>query len=574
MQIRILIPLILMFFVSVSGQNITQEIYKTDKYRVDFQLDKAYEILQKLEKSASSAQLPEIHAAYLRYYITKDDFKKAKYHADKAYEYSKKSNDPNAKGYGLFAQSYYIKQIDAYDDALNFAKKAQSIIENTPDIQPDLASRVYYFLYSLHSRWEDANATNHFANQAIKWSEKAHHYDILTNAFSAKSTAMEFMYNKTQNPVYQDSIKYYTQKANAVYERNPSKVGKYTYAMTSINMASIFYHQLKRNNTKSLQDSINFYLNKTQNLDLKADFDYALRSSVLGIRSQIALKNGNNDLAEELLLNALSQLKKEEKRPAYYTIINVLDALIDFYKQQNNYSKALQFSEEKQEYIQKEYNTEAANKARNLEAQYENSKLKTHLEHSQQKAQWRKYLIYALIVICVLIFSTLYFTLKNHKKKLLIEKENGEKIIAEQKILMLEKDKMEKEALISALQIEQKNEVINEIKSQLKNEPEHYAIKNTINQGERISESIGQNQSEFSDLHPQFFDKLNEITQGKLTKREIKICAYIYLGVGNKDLANIYNIEPKSIRMSKYRIKQKMGLEKDMDLEKYLKSIF
>lgn len=562
-----------MIFATSSAQNITQEIHKVDKYRLDFQLNKAFGILQKLEKTAQPTQLPEIHAAYLRYYISKDDFKKAKYHADKAYEYSKKSNDPNAQGYGLFAQSYYIKQIDAYEDALDYAKKAQNIIENTPNIQPDLASRLYYLLYSLHSRWEDADVTHHLANQSIKWSEKAQNYDMLSNSFSAKSTAIEFVYLKTKKPAYQDSIKHYAQKANAVYELFPNKVSEYTYAMTSINMASIFYYKLQENNTKPIQDSINFYLDKTQNLELKADFDYSLRASVLGIRSQIALKNGDTALTEQLLLTALSQLKKEKKRPAYYTIMNVLDALIALYKQQGNYPKALQFSEEKQEYSQKEYNTAAANKARNLEAQYENSKLKTHLEHSQQKAQWRNYLNYALILICGLIFSTLYFTLKNHKKKLLLEKENNEKIIAEQKILILEKDKIEKEALISALQIEQKNEVINEIKSQLKNEPEHYAIKNTINQGERISESIGQNQSDFSDLHPLFFDKLNEMAEGKLTKREMKICAYIYLGVGNKDLANIYNIEPKSIRMSKYRIKQKMGLDKDIDLEQYLKTI-
>lgn len=247
---------ILFFTNHIFAQNHTEELYKVDKYRVDFQMDKAIKILQTEEKKTqnnSPDNLPEIYTAYLRYYISKDDFKKAKDYADKAYEYSQKTNNENAKGYGNLAQSYYLKQINDYDNSLEYAKKAQAIIEKNPNISPDLASRTYYILYGIHSRWEDFGITNHFANQSIKWAKRAKNYNILANAFSAKSTAMGFGLAKTKNKVYQDSITYYLRKANAVYEQSPQTVSEYTYAMTNINMASIFYSQLINNNTKATQ---------------------------------------------------------------------------------------------------------------------------------------------------------------------------------------------------------------------------------------------------------------------------------------------------------------------------------
>lgn len=69
--------------------------------------------------------------------------------------------------------------------------------------------------------------------------------------------------------------------------------------MTNINMASIFYSQLINNNTKATQDSINFYLDKTNHITLSSDFNYELRANILGIRSLFAMKNGNIDLAEK-----------------------------------------------------------------------------------------------------------------------------------------------------------------------------------------------------------------------------------------------------------------------------------
>lgn len=542
---------------------------------MDYEFEKALNILKKEEKNAQENRpndLPEIYTAYLRYYISKEDFKTAKKYAYRTLEISQKSNNKTIQGYGFFAQAYYLKQLENYEEALDYAKKVQNIIEKTPNINPDLASRTYYLLYSIHSHWEDSEIINKFADLTILWAKKAKNYSALMSALSGKSTAMRIHYQKTKNKAYQDSIKYYLKQANTIYEKHPDIISEYTYAMTNVNIADAFYQDLDKN--PNVKDSINFYLDKTNHLKLISDFNYEVRANILGIRSMIAMKNGEINTAEQYLLTALTELKKEEKRPAYYTIMNVLTALIEIYKQKKDFPKALELSEQKLIYNQKEYDATTAQKAKNLEAKYENEKLKSNLEHALQKEKWRNGFITALVAILGLIFCTLYFTIENHKKKILLEKQTQEKLIAEQKILILEKDKIQKEALISALQIEQKNKTLEEIKLQVKNEPEHYFIKKALNKEARIDKSLNQNETDMSQLHPQFFEKLKEIgCLSKLTKREEKICAYIYLGLDNKELAALYNVEPKTIRMYKYRIKQKLELNKDIDLEEFLKNL-
>ncbi|MBO6213438.1 MAG: hypothetical protein J6O47_11100 [Algoriella sp.] len=54
---------------------------------------------------------------------------------------------------------------------------------------------------------------------------------------------------------------------------------------------------------------------------------------------------------------------------------------------------------------------------------------------------------------------------------------------------------------------------------------------------------------------------------------DLKYCSYIYLGMDTKQIATILNVEPKSVRMTKYRLKQKFGLTKDDELNTFFHQI-
>jgi DNA-binding NarL/FixJ family response regulator len=39
--------------------------------------------------------------------------------------------------------------------------------------------------------------------------------------------------------------------------------------------------------------------------------------------------------------------------------------------------------------------------------------------------------------------------------------------------------------------------------------------------------------------------------------------------MGTKQIAHLLNVEPKSVRMAKYRLKKKFGLDEDTDLDTF-----
>ena len=74
------------------------------------------------------------------------------------------------------------------------------------------------------------------------------------------------------------------------------------------------------------------------------------------------------------------------------------------------------------------------------------------------------------------------------------------------------------------------------------------------------------NESILQNLH-------NEKSVQKLTSLDLKYCAAIHSKLNTKQISMLFSVEPESVRMSKYRIKQKLNLDKDDDLELFLTEI-
>ena len=73
-------------------------------------------------------------------------------------------------------------------------------------------------------------------------------------------------------------------------------------------------------------------------------------------------------------------------------------------------------------------------------------------------------------------------------------------------------------------------------------------------------------------LHPDFFSQLSARAIKKLTPLDLKYCAYLHLQMNTSQIAQAMHVEAQSVRMFKYRLKQKFGLDKDTDLEEFLRS--
>jgi DNA-binding NarL/FixJ family response regulator len=73
-------------------------------------------------------------------------------------------------------------------------------------------------------------------------------------------------------------------------------------------------------------------------------------------------------------------------------------------------------------------------------------------------------------------------------------------------------------------------------------------------------------------LHEDFNAKLSE-NFPNLTQQERRLATLLRLGFSSKYIATLMNITPKSVEISRYRLRQKLGLERSDNLVNFIKSI-
>jgi DNA-binding CsgD family transcriptional regulator len=73
----------------------------------------------------------------------------------------------------------------------------------------------------------------------------------------------------------------------------------------------------------------------------------------------------------------------------------------------------------------------------------------------------------------------------------------------------------------------------------------------------------------FKGIDPNFFASL-KTKNTKLTTNELKLCAFIKMGFSTKEIATQLNTTTKAAEISKYRLKKKLGLDKDQSLLEFI----
>ena len=77
----------------------------------------------------------------------------------------------------------------------------------------------------------------------------------------------------------------------------------------------------------------------------------------------------------------------------------------------------------------------------------------------------------------------------------------------------------------------------------------------------------------FVEVHPSFFNDLKNLASN-LSNENLKMCAYIKIGMNNHEIANYMNILVSSVKRSQVRIKGKLKLPKQTSLRKYINTVY
>lgn len=92
-------------------------------------------------------------------------------------------------------------------------------------------------------------------------------------------------------------------------------------------------------------------------------------------------------------------------------------------------------------------------------------------------------------------------------------------------------------------------------------------LKNKIQKKSVLLNSLTAFQLKFSQTYPNFISNLF-ILFSQLTQQDILIISAIFINLNTHQLSVILGISPESVRKSKYRLKKKLGIEKDADFAK------
>lgn len=76
----------------------------------------------------------------------------------------------------------------------------------------------------------------------------------------------------------------------------------------------------------------------------------------------------------------------------------------------------------------------------------------------------------------------------------------------------------------------------------------------------------------FAEVHPDFYKALTE-RYPELTMRDLRLCAFLYLGLTTKEIATITYREVRSVESARNRLRKKLNLDLNDDLTTYLRSL-
>ena len=143
--------------------------------------------------------------------------------------------------------------------------------------------------------------------------------------------------------------------------------------------------------------------------------------------------------------------------------------------------------------------------------------------------------------------------------------------------LRQEMDGRAREAATRTRNLVRKNEILLRIKTDLLKRGKDPAdvirhVVNTIDEHLDEGESWDLFREAFEQTDRAFFSRLRDL-HPDLTANDLKLCAYLRLNLSTKEIAPLLNISARSVEVKRYRLRKKLGLEREVGLTDYIIAI-
>ncbi|MDG1063479.1 MAG: triple tyrosine motif-containing protein [Flavobacteriaceae bacterium] len=196
-------------------------------------------------------------------------------------------------------------------------------------------------------------------------------------------------------------------------------------------------------------------------------------------------------------------------------------------------------------------------------------------------------LVYILCFVLSLILSNyLYRSYYQRQRDRILKTRTAElelRELANQKEIMALRNQQLKqdiesrnrELAISTMNMINKTSTLNKLKqemSQLTPNEELKKIVKSIDKAINDGEDWAFFEQAFNHADKKFFTRLKE-RHPVLTPNDLKLCVYLRLNLSSKEIAPLLNISSRSVEIKRYRLRKKLDLERDTNLNEYVISI-
>lgn len=298
----------------------------------------------------------------------------------------------------------------------------------------------------------------------------------------------------------------------------------------------------------------------------------------------VFLKMGNQNDAEAYLIRGADIARtigsNKRLREIYYN-------LKDIYAYKGLYDEALFYAEKYIDLQDSIYNEETIRNIRDFEAQLltvENERQLKEKEQEikmlEQKASFEFIIRVGFMVLIGLLVIIGYLLYSWQRAKARRRQEKAEERARE---LNRELEMKNKELTSYTINFVQKNKLFEDLKEVLISVKQHSGLDQEIKQRFKDIDRIISSQLQvdkdwedfklrFQNLHQNFFDRLME-RNSSLTNHELRLSALIRLNFSMKEIGNILGISAESVKTARYRLKKKLDLPQETNLNDYMNEI-
>ncbi|NAS31844.1 tetratricopeptide repeat protein [Flavobacteriaceae bacterium R38] len=174
----------------------------------------------------------------------------------------------------------------------------------------------------------------------------------------------------------------------------------------------------------------------------------------------------------------------------------------------------------------------------------------------------------------IALSGLLFFGFRQRMKKNKIAREKQEEIYKQEIAFK------QKELASQTLHLVQKNTFLQDLKEnleKLKNSPEKFKVEfrrivMLLKKESTTDKDWEVFKSYFSEVHDNFDNKLKAINSS-ISEKDLRLASFIKMNLSTKEIAAILNVLPQSVLTSKYRLKKKLGIDKETDVYNFLMKI-